>query len=352
LETWICGGGRGSQAWLVAASKLWRARLHSFLFVLGSENGASAASGAHRIFQVVSNEVLPGDDNGDAVTLTLIVICFSFVGRSDDVAVFTTELVHELFRIIEGGVPGLATADDGLVVDLGGQVVVGETAKLDGAASGSMNDAAEDVLLAINFDVGMATLEERNVKELVGGDVLVEVAEALLDDGVPVSGGLLDVVEALVGAGGVVSEPHDLVLEAHDVFSRVGEGNDLAAGLGEVLGFLGLCFPGLGLGKFTELELVKGSSVLRWGTSAVEDYNKRLAILLLSFAHGDADNLIALELLWQDPVESLVAVGGHGTVGELLVIDVSGEFLRHLEILNRVGLWYMFNIVVLLMGWR
>ena len=110
--------------------------------------------------------------------------------------VFSTKFVNELLGIIKGGVPRLATPDDSLVVNLGGQVVVCETAKLDGATSGSVHDGAEDVLLAINFDVGMATLEERNVKELVGGDVLVEVAEALLDDGVPVSGGLLDVVEA------------------------------------------------------------------------------------------------------------------------------------------------------------
>jgi len=201
------------------------------------------------------------------------------------VAVFTTKFVDELLSIIKGGVPGLATADNSLVVNLGGQVVVCETAKFNGAISGSVHDGAEDVLLAVNFDVGMATLKERNVKELVGGDVLVEVAEALLDDGVPVSGGLLDVVEALVGAGGVVCEPHDRVLEAHDVFGRVGEGNDLAAGLGEILGFLGLCFPRLGLGKFTELELVKGGSVQHRGFSAVEDYNKRLAVLLHSFVH-------------------------------------------------------------------
>jgi hypothetical protein len=188
----------------------------------------------------MGNEVLPGNDNHDAITLTTLVIFISLVGSRDDVAVFSTKLVHDVNSIITVARPITAATDDILGVNLGRQVVVGTAAKLSGVAAGRVHDGAVDVLLTISLQVGMATLEERYVNELMGSDVLVKVAKCLLNDGVPVSVGIFDVMEVVFFTGGVVSEPHDLVLEAHDIFGGVCEGDDLATVFGEALSFLGL----------------------------------------------------------------------------------------------------------------
>jgi hypothetical protein len=188
--------------------------------------------------------------------------------------------------------------------------VVGDAAELGGGGSSGVNDGAVNVLLAIDGLVRVGAFIVGNVHKLVGRNVLVEVGQGLLDQSFPVAASLLDVVEVVLDVGGFVGVPHDLALEGHNVLGGVRQGDELAAGMGQVFSLLGLRFPGLGLGELAVLELIEWGSVGSERLDAVENGQMGLSLLDLGLTHGDADDLVALELHGLNPVEGLLAVGG------------------------------------------
>jgi hypothetical protein len=226
------------------------------------------------------------------------------------VAVFAAELVHGDNNFIETTADGPFSADESLGIDMGGEVVVFDLAELYGVFSASVGDAAVNGLLAVNLFVGVLTLGERHVQELVGCNVLVDVAERLLDEGIPVTTGFLDVVELVLAAASGVGIPHNLVLDIHDVLGRLGNSDEINIGFREVLELLGLGLPGLSLGELMELKSVERDCIQFYGLDAVEDSDEGLAILNLGLIHGYADDLVALELHRVDPIECRLAVGG------------------------------------------
>jgi hypothetical protein len=143
------------------------------------------------------------------------------------VAVFAAELVHGENNFIEVTADGPFSLDESLGIDIRGEVVICDLAELFGVFSGGVGDAAVNSLLAVNGFVGVLGLEERHVLELVGRDVLVDVAEALLGDSIPVAAGFLDVVEVGGFGDGGVGVPQDLVLDIHDVLGGVGNSDEI-----------------------------------------------------------------------------------------------------------------------------
>jgi hypothetical protein len=267
------------------------------------------------------------------------------------VSVFSAELVHRENNIIEATTDGPFSLDESLGIDVRGEVVIGDLAELLGVFITSVGDTAVNGLIAVLEFVGVLGLSVRYGQELVGCDVLVEVAERFLDEGIPVTAAFLDVMELVMAAGGWVGIPHDLVLDIHDVLGWVGNGDEIDIALSKVLDLLGLGFPGLGLGELMELKGVERDRVLFDWLDTVEDSDEGLTILNFGFIHGDADNLVALELHRVDPIECRLAVRGDWAVLEGFVCNVGVCDLCHFFS------WFwlfklMFNIVVLSMSRR